>query len=345
LPLDAKVHVYTRNPIPGTEKYLSPDLKISIIRNGRSHEKISFLRYWNYLTYYLKVSFKLIFWRPASVLYYETLSALPALLYKIVFKKSTDIFIHYHEYTSLKEYREGMILNRWIYSLEKKVFPIAKWISHTNSDRMRLFIEDNDPIKIQNPHILPNYPPKNWKPDYWKGDLSSPIMFIYVGALGLNTMYLQEFAEWIIKQKGEAIWDIYSGNITGDAMNYLTSLNTSYINYRGSVNYFLLPETLNKYDVGLILYKGHIPNYIYNAPNKLFEYWACGLDVWFPETMESSIHYKTEDSYPKIIPINFKDISNLNIASMINRNGLINKDPVFNCENEFDYLLGEIFSK
>jgi hypothetical protein len=33
------------------------------------------------------------------------------------------------------------------------------------------------------------------------------------------------------------------------------------------------------------LYKGHIPNYIYNVPNKVYEYLACGLQVWYSKDL------------------------------------------------------------
>lgn len=48
------------------------------------------------------------------------------------------------------------------------------------------------------------------------------------------------------------------------------------------INYSDLPGVIRAYDVGVILYNGHIANYVFNAPNKLFEYLACGLDVWSP---------------------------------------------------------------
>ena len=55
-----------------------------------------------------------------------------------------------------------------------------------------------------------------------------------------------------------------------------------YVQFKGHINYDNLPTTLNKYQVGVILYKGHIPNYVYNAPNKLFEYLAAFLMFGIP---------------------------------------------------------------
>ena len=152
-------------------------------------------------------------------------------------------------------------------------------------------------------------------------------------------MYTREFAEWIIKQKGQATWDIYSSNITAEAKSYLQLTDTSLIRFHGGINYFSLPGLLHEYEVGVILYKGHIPNYVYNAPNKLFEYLACGLDVWFPQNMQSSLPFVTKDNYPKIVPVNFENLMSLNLTIIIDRAGLVSNKSVYYCEQKFDYLL------
>jgi hypothetical protein len=89
---------------------------------------------------------------------------------------------------------------------------------------------------------------------------------------------------------------------------------------------------LSDYDVGVILYKGHIPNYIYNAPNKLFEYLACGLDVWFPHVMKSCFKYVTSHTYPKILPVDFSNFNLLDLEKTIDRNDLEFKQPQYYCE-------------
>jgi len=152
--------------------------------------------------------------------------------------------------------------------------------------------------------------------------ISEPLKIIMVGALGFDTMYVKEFAEWIIQQNGKAIWDIYSLTISDEAKSYLESLHTNYITLKGSVEYKKLPAVFKNYNVGVILYKGHIPNYIYNAPNKLFEYHVNGLDVWFPEQMVGAFSYIKTDSYPKILPVNFEKLSDLKTKDLINRGGL-----------------------
>jgi hypothetical protein len=45
---------------------------------------------------------------------------------------------------------------------------------------------------------------------------------------------------------------------------------------------------LINYDIGVTIYNGHIPNYIYNVPNKILEYLACGLNVWYSSELIST---------------------------------------------------------
>lgn len=294
---------------------------VKIFRFGKTGIKNVFLRYVNYIFFYSFSLIKLIIKKPDRVFYFETLSSYPAFLYKKYFNKKTGILIHYHEYSSPEEIEHGMKLNKIFHKREKNIYTDALWISHTNEYRMELFKKDEYPLLINNARILPNYPPGNWRASHEK-IISEPLKIIMVGALGFDTMYVKEFAEWIIQQNGKAIWDIYSFTISDEAKIYLESLHTNYITLKGSVEYKKLPEVFKSYHVGVILYKGHIPNYIFNAPNKLFEYHVNGLDVWFPEKMAGALSYIKTDSYPKILPVNFEKFSDLKTTDLINRKSL-----------------------
>ena len=334
-----EVRVYTMYAEQEIDQYESPIPFIQIIRYRNSGNANSLRRLWNYLGFYSFVTRKFGIWKPDRVMYYETVSALPAILYKRIFNRNSYLIIHYHEYTSIKEYQRGMMINRWGHLLEKKVYPFCHWISHTNEDRMQLFISDHQGVKISNKNILPNYPPKSWTSENRKDQHRPPVKFVYVGALSLDTMYIREFSEWVIKQNGQASLTIYSGNITADTKAYIQSLNTERIRFQGEVNYFTLPDILKQYDAGVILYKGHIPNYIYNAPNKLFEYWACGLDVWFPKNMLSILRYVSVGSYPKIVPVDFEYPDSYHLTDMTDRAGLVYKPSIYFCEEDFGKLL------
>jgi hypothetical protein len=124
--------------------------------------------------------------------------------------------------------------------------------------------------------------------------------------LSLSTMYVENFATWILRQEGKVTWDLYSYNFDADVQLFFERLNTPWINLRQGVDYERLPAILREYGVGVILYKGHIPNYVLNAPNKLFEYLACGLSVWLPSVMKGSLPYCTEVTYPEVVALDFE---------------------------------------
>ena len=83
-------------------------------------------------------------------------------------------------------------------------------------------------------------------------------------------------------------------------------------------------------------------NYVYNAPNKLFEYLACGLDVWFPDVMTGSVPYVTELTYPKVIAVNFTELGKLQIHKFIDKNGFTYKASDFYYEKELQRLISEL---
>jgi hypothetical protein len=288
-------------------------------------------RYLNYLLFYTLSFLILIKRRPAAILYFETLSAYPVWLYKKFIARRVPVFIHYHEYTSPHEYATGMLLNRYFHKKEKWLYTNAIWISHTNEQRLNLFLKDEG-LNEQTPaYVMPNYPSRSWKRDRTRNE-NMPIRVVYVGALSLDTMYVEVFIQWLLKSGGKVTLDIYSNNIEAKTKKFIEELNEESIRLHKGVSYQQLPALLEKYDVGVILYNGHIPNYVFNAPNKLFEYLACGLDVWFPLRMEGCLPYQTTNSFPKVIPFDFSDPNGFDPENARNINGHIYKESSFYCE-------------
>lgn len=217
-----------------------------------------------------------------------------------------------------------MILNRWLHKIETGIYQHAAWISHTNQDRMQMFLNDIKPVSPANTHILPNYPPASWQNSLKnKRTDENRIGFVYVGALSLDTMYTKEMAEFVAANSDKYYWHIYSDTFDKSVTGFLQRLNAGNISFKGSVKYDELPEILGQYDIGVILYKGHIPNYIYNAPNKLFEYQACGLNVWFPLEMKGAYPYINEDTPPCVLAIDFGNLSNLPPGKKIKTNSTL----------------------
>jgi hypothetical protein len=317
--------------------FICDDDCIHILKLGRSGMTLNALRrYFNYFKFNAGAMWYLIRKRPGRVLYFETISSLPAVLFKFI-NRACDILVHYHEYTTIGEYKTGMKLNRIFHTLEKRLYPRAAWVSHTNEFRLQKFLKDVEPVRVPRAAVLPNYPPRNWyvKP---REDSPVPMRFVYVGSLSMETMYTRAFADWVNSQNGRVTWDIYSHNMASDAREFLAKNCSSWIHQFNGVQYSDLPGILKNYDVGVILYNGHIPNYKYIAPNKLFEYVACGLDVWFPSELIGSEHLVTHGMYPGIYSIAFSQLGHVNIESMTRATRVFKSLPFF-CEDALEPLI------
>ncbi len=338
--------ISSRCHLASKKDFIASSGNIHLIRTGTSFFANSrFGRLCNYISFYANSLFLILWHRPSAVLYFETLSCLPAYLYRFLFNRKIDLLVHYHEYVSTAEFVSGSRFFRFLWSLEKKLIRHASWISHTNEERLKLFCNDYG-IKMSHVcKVLPNYPPASWLNTEILNVINSPVRLVYVGALGNETMYLQEFAAWVMRNSGKVTWDIFSVNPDADAVSLLDSINADNISFKGSVEYEELPTILRTYDVGLILYKGHIPNYINNAPNKLFEYHVSGLDVWFPSVMKGCFPYITSGSYPKVMAVDFEDLEKWHLNTAIDRNGLAMKLHHYSYEKVFPELLNALSLK
>jgi hypothetical protein len=260
------------------------------------HEQIRYVRVsqfgknkWSrllsYVIFYLKTIQYLITQRPSKVIYFESISSIPAILYKFFFRKSR-IFVHYHEYTSPLEYRQGMLVNRISYRLEKWYYHKFEWISHTNEDRIRLFLNDVQINPDEKINEMPNYPPKSWMNlAKCESKLNAhKTKFIYIGALSFEDTYLKEIIDYVVASDKFEL-ELYAFTIPNNIQNYINSLANNRIYYSGRLEYGEIPKALKGKEIGLVLYKGNTLNFTYNAPNKLFEYLVCGLDVWYPKEM------------------------------------------------------------
>lgn len=285
----------------------------SIFRLG-NYTTSRFSRYWTYLYFNFVSFFFLCYYRPKKVLYYETYSAWPVYWYKKLFPKVL-IFIHFHEYVSDKEKKESSVYYKYLLIKETALLKIAIWISHTNEDRMRLFQQDYPIVRKEQCHILPNYPPADWairaQQIRTNRQVSAVKRMVYVGALGFETTYMREIAEWINSQKGIYTLDIYCNSVEEEIFEFFHNINSSFISINSAIPYYELPELLATYDIGLVLYKGHIPNYVYNVPNKINEYLVSGLEVWYSEELYSTNTFKQKYDIQQLISINFTNLTSL----------------------------------
>lgn len=299
-----------------------------------------------YFFFNLSTILRLVITRPKNVLYYETISSYPAYFYKKYINRKANLFIHYHEYVTEQEYAKGSFVNKFYHQLEQKIYAKAKWISHTNEVRLNKFLKDNSiENNVNKHHIFPNYPSKNWAKQniQWPGN--GILNLIFVGySVDPKGCYIVELIEWLQQQKQETVLDIYCIKQNSLPKKYIGLHGNTTVNVHKAIPYHQLPEILKNYHVGLILYKGLTPNYIYNAPNKLFEYLACGLDVWFPNEMDGCFAYETKNTYPKVIKLNFAQLNPYNIMDLIAKENANFSPSNYICEHIYINLMNEIIS-
>jgi hypothetical protein len=305
------------------------------------------LRLLKYINFYFFAFFKIIQLKPSKIIYFESISALPALLYKKMYRK-TELFVHYHEYTTMNEYSSGMQIVNWNHYLEKKSFNEFKWISQTNKKRLELFHKDNPNVQSEILHILPNYPLASWsKKIITINDTidkpSERLKLVYIGALSIEDTYIKEIIDFVSANQENYELEIFSLKIDKELNEYLLSKNCFNIRFSRSIEYLDIPAVLKTKDIGLILYKGKTLNYIHNAPNKLFEYLSCGLDVWYPKEMEGCSEYQSE-AYPKVVEVNFHKIEESLKKYSFSNESNTNQLNIFSAEEATIELLKELLN-
>lgn len=247
----------------------------------------SIVRLLKYFWFSLFSLIKLLYKKPNTVMYYESISAFPVYIYKRYINKNANVYIHYHEYSTEDEYNApGRKLFAMNHRIERKwLYTHSHWISHTNNKRIELFLEDCPMVDRKCVHVLPNYPPKSWrcKSKRHDGDVCK---CVYVGSLSMNDTFVMEFCEWVERQKGRVTFDMFSFNFHKGTMDAVNALNCPYIHFhKEGIAYKEIPNLLDGYDVGILLYKANSINFQWNETNKFYEYLICGLDVWYPKEM------------------------------------------------------------
>jgi glycosyltransferase involved in cell wall biosynthesis len=285
---------------------------VKILRLG-STSKNAILRYASYLIYNFIGTLVLLIKRPDVVIVYETLSVLPAYVFAGIFPKK-KIHIHFHEYLSIPEKNGASKYIKFLFKCEDMLLQKCT-SSQTNEDRRELFLKDNFKLKKQNVFVFPNMPPKSWwtelghhkKP--WEG---GKIKLVYVGVLDSETMYLEEVLRFVNHHADELELTLFSQDVSLGARKLISKFQSVNICLKSALEYSTLPQELRKYDIGLVLYKGHIPNYVYNVPNKVFEYLYCGVKVLSDNCLLSLAKLNSTN----IILTEFKDIQKYEISKL-----------------------------
>lgn len=304
-----KVDIITTRAERGLLEYKSGGVSqyVPICNRKKDHSLFRLLKYvWFTLTSVIRMIKKC----PDVILYYESYSALPVYLYKRYFNHKVRVFVHYHEYSTPEEYlASGQRINAFNHKKEQQwLYERAEWVSQTNLKRLQMFLADNISVNAEIAHVLPNYPPKSWLRKE-KKHTSDVCKCVYIGSLSLTDMFLKEFCEWIKYQEGMVTFDIYGFNFHSDVVSFIKHLDCPWIHFHNQgVKYNEIPQVLDKYDVGLLLYKAHSVNFKWNETNKLYEYLICGLDVWYPNTMTLISEMDKSGFAPLIVELDFSKL-------------------------------------
>jgi len=278
--------------------------------------------------------------KPKVVVYFDPYSALPGIFYKLALNRKVKIWIHFHEYFAPEWYSQGMIMARISHFLEKRfIFDRALGISHTNAERVQLFLKDNPGVDSSKLFSFPNYPPSFWGQHHRHIEhCGKPTRFVALGSFTLRGTYLGEFCSWVEEQGGAVELDIYSIYLDEETREFLLHLSSAWIRFHPEgIPYDRIPSLFQEegFHVGLVLYRCNTLNMTHNAPNKLFEYLVCGLDVWFPSEMTGTAVYTTDRFYPKVLPVDFQYLNDIDLLATLSRDGHRSEHRNFDCDSVY----------
>jgi hypothetical protein len=274
-----------------------------VLRIGKSYGSV-INRYLCYLQFAIIGFWKLLKFKPGAIMIYESYSVLPVFLYSIICPK-VNLLIHYHEFESKAEKQRASGYSQFLFFLEKRLLSKAIWVSQTNIERKFKFQALFPQINEKQFRVFPNYPSENWvvKEKNRKNENSDIVKFIHVGSLGIETTFVREFIEWIQMQEGRATLTVVSQNLEQAVIDLISQKHG--VTLIRNIPYQELPEMIVKHHVGVVLYTGHVPNFIYNVPNKVNEYLACGLNVWYSDVLISTHEFAEENPQYPLYSVDF----------------------------------------
>ena len=315
---------------------------IRCVRTVQRRSRFSCLNLLDRLWFSFRVLGGLIISRPDRILYIESNSALPVYWYRRYFNRKVGIFSHYYEYAEPEQYaREPW--NGYCHGKELYLYGLLNWCSHCNSRRLEFFCRDwGVPPELS--HVVPNYPPREWQAHFReRRSFSAPLKAVYIGSLSNDTMYVREFAAFVMAQGGRIHWDIFAFNHDGETRRELEELGCPWIRFfPEGVEYDRIPALLDGYDVGILLYRGHSMNYRYNETNKFYEYLICGLDVWFPSSMLLLHGYQKRGTFPCVTMADFGELKSFDWECAASHEGVPCRKPLFAAEDANSQLIAAL---
>jgi hypothetical protein len=303
-----KILVFTTK---NTTSYKTPHFPNTKIYRFGTISSNSIKRYASYMWFNLMSSIILLINRIDKITVFETLSIIPLWVVSKIYK-SDKCHIHFHEYLSEPERVASSAYMKFLFKLEDQL--LNKYpCSQTNAERKHMFLTDKPFLKSDMVEVRPNMPPKSWWTNYgqFKKQSSDEIIrLVYVGAIDKQTMYVKELLDWVNANNEYLELTIFSQELGKETQSLILGYNCKSIKLLQPIDYYDLPKELVKFDIGLVLYKGHIPNYVYNVPNKVYEYLSCGLQVIVDQKLITTIRLGIEQ-------IHVVDYTSLDLESMI----------------------------
>ena len=305
---DLQILVLTTN---NTTNYKTPTFPNTKIYRFGTISVNPIKRYTTYLWFNLMSSLILLFKNFDLIVAFESLSIFPLWL-RTNIRVKTKAHLYFHEYISLLECQTSSIYMKILFKLEDQLLRKHQ-CSHTNEDRKRLFLKDKPFLKSENVEVSPNMPPKSWWIQFGqfkKTNTDGKIRLVHVGAADHKTMYIKEVLEWAKENSKKIELTFISQQLEKETKQLILNYCSSSISILNPIDYYDLPEELIKYDIGLVLYNGYIPNHIYSVPNKVYEYLACGLQVWYSKDLltTDNLNYKSNDNENDILIPSFLKI-------------------------------------
>jgi hypothetical protein len=308
-----KILVFTTK---NTTSYTTPDFPNTKIYRFGTICSNPIKRYVAYLWFNLMSSIVLMMNRVDKITAFETLSIFPLWIVLKIHKNKKG-HIHFHEYLSEPERSSSSVYMKVLFKLEAQL--LKKYpSSQTNEDRKQLFLTDKPLFKAEMVEVRPNMPPKIWWNQYGrfkKKSTNEKIKLVYVGACDNQTMYVKEVLDWVSANSQKLELTIISQQMDEKTRDLIFGYASTAIKVMNPIDYYELPRELVKYDVGLVLYKGHIPNFVYNVPNKVYEYLACGLSVLTSKQLTSTVSL----NHKQIKAVNFNNLLDEDLYPYINK--------------------------
>lgn len=305
--------VYTTHNLKNRPEYKNKKIKIFRQHLAKPSAAI-FNRFSKSIWWHIRTAFSLLIFKPDAIIYVEPHSAISVYIYYRYLFGKAKLLIHHHEYYDEQDYyKRGMRIPRLgSYLEEKYLFHHATWISQTNNDRLELIRNRNPKIPQNRWNVFPNYPPTSWSLNKRKSRIETKkIRIIYIGSASFHDTYIKEAIQWAANNEKKVDLHISGYNIDNDIWQWLQREHFSNITFsKSGYKYDDIPKILSTFNIGLVLYKGNTKNFIYNIPNKVFEYLACNLDVLYPQEMSGMNSFSKKNSI-NIKKVNFKEMDKI----------------------------------